>query len=396
MKIKIEHPAFLVARHKGGRVLKPTVIVREAEFELAVISSDQALLAFRVHQGKGNGKSETREIRAFDGRLYGSVQKPVYERGAHPQSLDEIVAMAARSFFSANGLFGGVVNQLRSAVLCADSGTEPSGIRSALHAFTVTTGLSQLHRPDRFDERALAEACKSMAAEIEMDDGAEAQVKLWHDLIQVELSRYLVVDGAAYVFCGEPVYRISDTVTAYYPDAPDGSLTSFSFTANQRDEAIAEARRQAELSCTRRGAEPRASICDVSIEVVDADCVTWRAEERDFDRYARSTESRLATSIARLADAHKHIRVPKSVYMTWLELRELVDGYGVGETLPEELETVLAAALDEWRSFHQSITRFQGVDYLYQIDEELNERMFTRYGERPISLAAGLAFTFKP
>jgi hypothetical protein len=385
MKLEIEYPAFVVAMHKGGRTAKKNVVLQKAEFELAVVTAEEAPLAFLVHNDKGKGVVETRDIRSFQGRLYGTVQPPERPQSGqpHPRTLEELIGVASKTPLDTKGMFRHVVNQMRCEMKEDETGTVlPSGVKSGLH-----------HPGSRIeDDSPIVSASRSLLHDLIIDDDVRLAFERYRDLIQSQLGRYVSVDGVVYELCGEPIYRVSDKVTIYYPDAPDGGLPLFTYAAGNHDDAVDKVTSLDEARVAAGGSRYDYNRCEVEIEVIDHEKVTWRAEEMDFDRFARKVESSLSLGIVKMHEMHRGIRIPKSVYNAWLDLRDFLDTYDPLEGVPEELEHLLTDALDQWKGFR----RGREFGNVYDPEDEPYNTMVARFADRDISLPAPVISSFRP
>lgn len=154
------------------------------------------------------------------------------------------------------------------------------------------------------------------------------------------------------------------------------------FAASSRDEALAAL----ELAKSRdpEGDHSHSSNPHVVIDVVDDAYVNWRAEEQDFDRFARSFERTYNAAIDELRK-RGNIRIPREVYDAWLDLRDILYTYDkLSGQVPEGLEGVLATALDTWRRYQEHI----GDDICKQHAPSIGivDTMFQRFSDRPIDM----------
>ena len=382
MQITIRFPAFVTARQKGGRIARPTVILAEAEFTVTDLSSDQAPLAFVATTNVGARTEFRRQIRDFDGRLFGQVEPPRPQsiKNAEPTTLDALVEAVSTDPLNRQGFLSPIVDKVRYSTFGPfEHGVVPSGIHTALYSQDVT------------DAHPLVAACFAMKDQIVTDDEVIAEIEGWRVLVQDQLDRYVSVDGDIYVHCGEPVYCAESPVSIVYPETGTG-IGLMSFRATDRDGAEAEFQRKDAL----RGPDAYRGLSSTNvIEVADENAVTWRAEERDLDRYARQIENSTRSYIAKIGDQYSDVKIPRSVYESWLDLRDLLDGYDPAlEPTPEELEPYLRRAIAEWAAYVPRLP--ERVKFVSAHDPETAEIMFARYEDRTIDIGSCARNGFRP
>lgn len=393
MKITIRHPALVRAKAKGGRVARPSVILPEAEFIVRDLDSRQAPLAFTVSKSTYGNPPVVKEVRAFDDGLYLKVTKDnKFSKPDGPETLEELVAAVSSGPIDRKGLQAPLVEKMRSATRVGDGETVlPSGIYNAL-AYTDLT-----------DGHDLVEAAIQLTDQIVIDDEVRADIAAWHDVMQRHIDKYISVDGAIYLRCGEPVYELHQGNSSANLDVhflgkgqANGPTTPITFAATSRGGAL-EA-----LEAAKTWIEPEkqgeySSNPVVDIEVFDDSYVQWRAEERDFDRFARKFEERFDAGIGDLRkrwDFH----VPRHVYDAWLNLRDVLCSYDkLTGAVPEELEGVLATAINVWRTYQEQI----GDEICNRHAPSIGtvDTMFQRFADRPIDMGPVVGYggsTFKP
>lgn len=376
MKVTVRYPAVVKSKIRGGRKERLAVILPEGEFNIRDLESSQAPLAFVVSDEK-YGKRTEREIRSFDGRLYGQVEEQmsyhIEDRG--PTNLDDIINALSSNPLSRKGFLRQIVEKARSAVVnFKGENAVPSGIHNGLYSKVLTDGTD------------LVEACIALTDQIVVDDEIRAEMAKWHASTQAVLDQYVTVDGVAFKFCGEPIYNLSDSsVDIYYPETADNFRrigSGYTFAATSRDEALAAYA----LAYSRRDPEKYWGGNDSKrIEIIDPAAVTWRGEEQDFDRFAYRCASSMYGGIKCIYEKNSSIRIPRAIYDAWLDLRDLLDSYDPAkESVPEELEGVLVKAIDTWRPFQEGL----GID-LYQVVPPIGvvDAFVARFSDRPIDMA---------
>ena len=374
MKIKARFPAFVTAKVKGGRVARPAVILPEGEFTVHDVTAEQAPMAFSVEVMNGDRQESVSEIRSYRGRLFRVIESEgfVYERVKRPATMEDLL-----SLITENPLGRGEGSVLlptlemvrRQMMSVADGTVIPSGIHMGIGYKKV------------IDDSDLARACRSLADNLVADDAVEAAISGWQADAQTEIDKYLVVDGRVHMLCGEPVYTVSGSLDVHYTQDRSGhGLVHDNPTFSAAD---SEAAHREWLA--RREEGGYRSDRQATITVFDPDFVTWRAEEMDFDRFARYFEGCTKSRIRTIMDRHGNIRIPREVYDSWLDLRELLDSYDPEtEQVPEDLEGVLSNAISTYRRFHQTL---EGDlhEHGKPPEEETCRMMFSRFADRPIA-----------
>jgi hypothetical protein len=394
MKITIRHPAFVRAKTKGGRVARPSVILPQAEFNIHDLDSRQAPVAFTVTKTTYGSPPLVREVRAFNDGLYVTVRKEnSYSQSEGPETLDELVAALSSGPLNRKGFMVPLVEKMRSATRGVAEGETvyPSGIYNAL-AYTEL--------PDDHD---LVVAAIKLTDLIAIDDEVRADVAAWHAITQRYIDNLISVDGLIYRRCGEPVYELHQSVYSanlevHYLEAwqANGPTTQITFAATstvQAQEALVVARTRVDPDKQLAGDRNN----ELHIEVADESYVRWRAEERDFDHFARGFERTLNTGIDDLRLRRDTI-IPRSVYDAWLDLRDLLGSYDkLTGVVPEELEGVLSVTIEIWRGFQERL----GNEICSKQAPSIGvvDTMFQRFADRPIDMGPVVGLqrpTFKP
>lgn len=385
MKVTIRHPAFVRAKTKGGRVARPSVVLPEAEFNISDLDSRQAPVAFTVRKTI-YGRPVVREVRAFSGGLYLRVKKEnSYSQSQGPETLDELVAAVSTGPLNRKGFLLPIIEKVRSGMRGADGETIlPSGIYN---------GLSYHDLPD--DHALVADAIK-LTDQIVIDDEVRAEISAWHAVAQGYIDEYIAVDGSIYERCGEPVYELHQSIYSanlevHYLEAgqANGPTTQITFAATSRAEAL-EALEVAKSRIDPEKEQGYNGDTGVHIEVADESYVNWRAEERDFDRFARAFERTFNSGIDDLRE-RKNIFIPRAVYDAWLDLRDLLSTYEkMSGTIPEELEGVLSIAIDTWRGFQKQI----GDNICSKKAPSVGtvDTLFQRFADRPIDMGSVVGY----
>ncbi|MCV9964135.1 hypothetical protein OIU34_19825 [Pararhizobium sp. BT-229] len=379
MKVTIRHPALVRAKTKGGRVARPSVILPEAEFTIHDLDSRQAPIAFTVSKSTYGRPPITREVRAFNDGLYLTVMRESsYSQSEGPETLDELVAAVSSGALDRKGFLLPIIEKVRSGMRHGgDETVLPSGIYNGLNYNDLPYG------------HDLVNAAVKLADQIVIDDEVRTEIAAWHAATQRHIDKFISVDGHVYKRCGEPIYILQQSVydvsslDVHYLESGrgNGPNTLLTFAATSRDEALATLA----LAKTRDPEiEGQPSDPQVVIDVVDGAYVNWRAEERDFDRFARDFER---TYNAAIDDLRKrgNIRIPREVYDAWLDLRDILYTYDkMSGPIPEELEGVLATAIDTWRGYHEQIG--DEICKLRAPSLGIVDTMYQRFADRPIDM----------
>ncbi|MDW9481763.1 hypothetical protein GOB57_24245 [Sinorhizobium meliloti] len=393
MKVTIRHPALVRAKTKGGRVARPSIILPEAEFDIEALDSRHAPVVFTVSKSTYGNPSVVREVRAFNGGLFLTVKKEnLYSQSEGPETLDKLVEAVSSGPLNRKGFLLPIVEKVRSGMRAADGETIlPSGIYN---------GLSYNDLPD--DHGLVADAIK-LTDQIVIDDEVRVEISAWHAVTQSFLDNFISVDGSIYKRCGEPVYELHQSIYSahlevHYLEAgqAQGPTTAITFAATSRVEAL-EA-----LEVAKSRIDPEKELdydrnTEVYIEVADESCVNWRAEEQDFDRFARAFERTYNSGIDDLRE-RKNIFIPRAVYDAWLDLRDVLSTYEkMSGPIPEELEGVLALAIETWRGFQQQV----GDEVCSKKAPSIGtvDTMFQRFADRPIDMGSFVGYagpTLKP
>jgi hypothetical protein len=380
MKVTIRHPALVRAKTKGGRVARLSVILPEAEFTVHDLDHRQAPVAFVVSRSTYGEPPIVREVRAFNDGLYLAVKKEPYSQLECPQNLDDLVAGISSGSLDRKGFLLPIIEKVRSGTRGAgEEAIMPSGIYNGLNYSTL---------PDGHD---LVNAAIKLADQIVIDDVVRDDIAAWHDSMQRYIDTFISVDGQVYKRCGEPIYVLQQSgysissldVHFLESEFGRGPSTLLTFSASSVEQATSAL--ELAKSRDKEGDHTHSSNPQVVIEVVNDTHVRWRAEEQDFDRFARSFENTLNSGIDDLRK-RKDIHVPRYVYDAWLDLRDCLSTFDkLSGNIPEELEAVLANAIAVWR-------RYEG-----RIDDEICKHpapsigvvdtMFQRFSDRQIDMA---------
>lgn len=371
MKITLRHPAFITAKQKGGRVARPTVIIKEAEFEIRTITAQDAPVAYVVDRDPGDPQGFRKEIREYDGRLYGQTERSrykVHNKLETPITQDELITAASTDPLSNRGLFSRTAYAIRRCVMSVgDQGVVPSGIHRVLHTKDVTDAID------------ITSACQALVDQIVVDDTVEAEIEGWRQAIQKELDEYICVDGEVLAFCGEPIYVPANPVSVVYPEVDPVSALA-TFNALDFEAALEEHRR---LERINPPSEHRSRMSTSHIEVTDPETVTWNAEERDFDRYARSMEKTIHERIVTIGERYKNVRIPRPVYDTWLDLRDAIESYDIASSnVPDNLDDIVAAAVTEYSIMCDDLVGT--VEYIKAPNADKNAFILARFADRRI------------
>lgn len=393
MKVTIRHPALVRAKTKGGRVARPSVILPEAEFTVHDLDHRQAPVAFIVSKSTYGKPPITREVRAFNDGLYLTVMRESsYSQSEGPETLDELVAAVSGGSLDRKGFLLPIIEKLRSGMRHGGEETIlPSGIYN---------GLNYNDLPDGHD---LVNAAIKLGDQIVIDDEVRSEIAAWHAATQRHIDNFISVDGRVYKRCGEPIYVLEQSVYSvssldvHYLESGHGNgpTKRLTFAASSRDEALAAL----ELAKTRdpEGDHTHSSNPQVVIDVVDEAYVNWRAEERDFDRFARGFERTYNAAIDELRK-RGNIRIPREVYDAWLDLRDILYTYDkMSGPIPEELEAVLATAINTWRGYQEQLG--DEICKLQAPSIGIVDTMFQRFADRPINLGPVVGYgnpTLKP
>jgi hypothetical protein len=380
MKLTLRHLAVVSAKTKGGRVPRISVIAPEAEFTINVLDPQQAPVVMTVSVSDGNS-AHVREVRSFKEGLYRAVSKQhSYSRPDGPETLDELVSAISSDIMKRKGFQTHIVEMASSALRLADADILPSG---------MFNGLCYKELPD---DHALVTAAIELTDQVVMDDDVRAEVSKWHDVMQRHINEYITVDGKTYKRCGEPIYTLhasehgASIGICYLGENSPGRSTALSFAATARDEALAAlAIAKTWVNPEREAGWPTDRDKTPEIVVFDDNHVRWRAEEQDFDRFARDCLSSLDAAIDKVRKC-RNIRIPRNVYDCWLDLRDILDSYDLAtSSVPVALEESLSVAIDTWRTYQEQVG-----DEICSVKAPSIGRvdaLFQRFVDRPIDLS---------
>ncbi|MBY3432857.1 hypothetical protein HFN89_01535 [Rhizobium laguerreae] len=350
MKLTFRHLALVKAKHKGGRVARQTIILPEADFKLNVLEDRDAPVVMKVSTLDYRDRTFVKDVRAFGDGLYRTVGQDSSSQSDGPETLDKLLEAITTKPLSRNGFKSKIV-EAASSIMRRTEGEQfqPSGIYNALCY------------KDLDDDAELVAAATQLSDEVILDDDVRADIEAWRERMQQLIDRFIVVDGQVLRRCGEPVYELhASQYSAYlgvcYLEETTvngrGPSTDLTFAATSLDEAAAALA----LAGTRVQKAGGFRDAQGSIEVLDNDYVRWRAEERDFDRFARRFERQIGSGIDTIRERQRYSRIPRHVYDAWLDLRDALDSYdGATSAAPEGVEETLVIAIDTWRSYQQSV-----------------------------------------
>ncbi len=368
MKITLRYPAIVNAKLKGGRTSRPIVTLPVAEFNLRILSAEDAPLAFVIESTDGKGHSRQKEIRAVGDRLFGFLEGVTYYRAGTGilQTVDDLIDAFSSSPLHTNSIFGFAMNKVRETALeFSEQGILPSGILTALR----NNGVS--------DDNELATACAKFANQLVVDDDVQRKLDDWRTIAQDELDKYAVIDGRIFKFCGEPVYSLGhhSPPSLYYPEIQRGNSDGTSFSATSFEEALVEWENRGKKGNGR-----------TEIIVVDPEFVTWKAEEQDFMRFSAGIESRLNDGIKRFSSRYGRA-IPRNVYDSWLDLRDAIEACSpYGAEVPENLEVLTTTGIDNWRAFTRTLPTW--MEAASMPEQEEIDAAVARFSERPIDIVS--------
>jgi hypothetical protein len=392
MKLTFRHLALVKAKLRGGRVARHSVILPEADFHLDVLDNREAPVVMKVTTFDYADRAFVREVRAFNDGLYRLAAKDsAHSKSDGPETLDALVEAITTGPLARQGFKSKIV-EAASCIVRRTEGEnfQPSGIMNALTYKNLE------------DSSELVAASIQLADQIVVDDEVAADIETWRHRTQQFIDRFIVVDGKVYKRCGEPIYELHASVyNAYlgvkYVDEMTvrgvGPSTELSFAATSVDES------QAALALAETWVDPEkggGSRPDRgAIEVIDSDYVRWRAEERDFDRFARRFERTIGDGIDTLRRDHKAMTIPRRVYDVWLDLRAVLETYeGHLVAAPEGVEVALLTAIDTWRSYKESLDiefRTHDAPSVGTVDKILQ-----RFLDRPVDMGPVVGYSGGP
>ncbi|MCS4090228.1 hypothetical protein [Rhizobium sp. BK176] len=392
MKLTFRHLALVKAKLKGGRVARHSVILPEGDFHLNVLDGRDAPVVMKVTTLDYADRAFVRDVRAFRDGLYRTVGKEsTHSKSDGPETLDSLVEAITTGPLARNGFKSKIVEAAGSIIRRTEGEHfQPPGITNALTYKNLE------------DDSDLVTAAIQLTDQIAMDDEVTADIASWRQRTQQFIDRFIVVDGTVFKRCGEPIYELhASEYSAYlgvsYLDEMTvngiGPHKELTFAATSADES------QAALALAATWVDPEKHGSHRpnrgSIEVLDSDFVRWRAEERDFDRFARRFERTMGDGIDTLRERHKSTRIPRRVYDAWLDLREALDAYdGKNVAAPEGTEETLVIAIDTWRSFKQSLD----IDFTSHEAPSIGsvDNMLQRFVDRPIEMGPVVGYTGGP
>jgi hypothetical protein len=392
MNLTFRHLALVKAKLKGGRVARHSVILPEADFHLKVLGSHDAPVVMKITTRDYADRSYVREVRAFGDGLYRAVGKEnAHANSDGPETFEALIAAITTRPLARQGFKSKIVEEA-GAIIRGTEGEyfQPAGMMNALTYKNVE------------DDSDLVAAAIQLTDQIVVDDEVMAAISAWRQRTQQYIDSFIVVEGMIFKRCGEPIYELhASQYSAYlgvcYLDVMTvrgmSPSTDITFSATSLDEAMAAV----ELAETRVDPGKAVSLRpDIgSIEVLDSDYVRWRAEERDFDRFARRFERTMAGGIDTLRQRYSSLNIPRKVYDAWLDLREAVESYdGDAVAAPEGVEETLVIAINTWRAYRQSLD----IDFTSYEAPSIGavDNMLQRFADRPIDMGPVVGYSGGP
>jgi hypothetical protein len=392
MKLTFRHLALVKAKLKGGRVARHSVILPEADFHLNVLESQDAPVVMKVTTRDYADRAFVREVRAFGVGLYRTVGKEnMHSNWDGPETLDALVEAITTRPLARNGFKSKIVEAAGAIIRWTDGEYfQPSGMMNALTYKNLE------------DDSELVTAALQLTDQIVLDDDVMADISSWRQRTQQHIDGFIVVDGMVFRRCGEPIYELNASqysaslCVSYLGETTvngTGPSKELTFAATSLDEAQAALA----LAETRVDPEKAGGLRDTigSIEVLDSDYVRWRAEAMDFDRFARKFEDMMAGGIDTLRERYRSLKIPRSVYDVWLDLREALASYdGNFVEAPEGIEETLVIAIDTWRAYRQSLD----IDFTSYEAPSIGtvDNMLQRFADRPIDMGPVVGYSGGP
>lgn len=392
MKLTFRHLALVKAKLKGGRVARHSVILPEADFHLNVLDSREAPVVMKVTTRDYANRAFVRDVRAFEDGLYRTVAKEnTHSQSDGPETLDALVEAISTKPLAREGFKAKIVEAAGSIIRRMEGEHfQPPGM------------LNGLTYKNLEDDSELVAAAIQLTDQIAMDDEVMSDISAWRQRTQQFIDRFIVVDGTVFKRCGEPIYELHASEysaylrVCYLEEMTVGGVgphTELTFAATSVDEFQAALALAETWVVPEKASNHRPGMG--SIEVLDSDYVRWRAEERDFDRFARKFERTIGDGIDTLRERHKSLKIPRRVYDAWLDLREGLDSYhGDVVAAPEGIEETLVIAIDTWRSFRASLD----IDFKTHEAPSIGtvDMMLQRFADRPIDMGRVVGYSGGP